>query len=459
MIQKIKAVRWPIVGRAFVWTAIWLAVFALEFIMSWSLAGKQPVIFGIIMVSVIIGSVCLAHAILNWHSGAWGSAMAALAVGIVAIAVHSTFNVSFWSSVATEINEQVMREKAANAARDIVAEKRKERYANSASGKSAAQIDAELKAMEFNDRWTWSKGCTDATASASRSFCTEYFMLKGQRDGAMEAGKLEGIVWNASTSVETEVKRNLAAAAHLFARWFGGEAEDWTGRIVVGVVLLIQLVLAFAFVIGYAPDRRQARATAAKLVEAPTLSKMEIKPPRAPLEPRRDVLAIMAGTPGNGGGGNVPDEPPPADSKPVEEPSSDLLRDATKMVAPDHPKPVLATADGAVTDDWKPNVKPRTKAERLEAVDVITRRWLDSGAATRCAIAYGSYGIHVYNAYSDWCASYHIKPVNPSHFGRSMRRLKVAFRKEANGVRYGLRVLNDHMSLAKAHAKMRRAAA
>ncbi len=102
--------------------------------------------------------------------------------------------------------------------------------------------------------------------------------------------------------------------------------------------------------------------------EAPTLSKMEIKLPRAHLEPR-NVHAIMAGTPGTGGGGIksspgegggwiVPsDEPPtpPADAKPVEEP--DHFRDITEKVTSAPAKPVL------VTEDWQP-APPVSKKER-----------------------------------------------------------------------------------------------
>jgi hypothetical protein len=382
MIAKLKDVRWPIVGRAFIWTAIWLAVFALEFIMSWALADKQPVIFGIIMVSVIIGSVCLAHALLNWHGGAWGSAMAVLAVGIVAVAVHATFNVSFWSGIVTEINEQVAREKAALTARAIVAEKRKERYAHSASGKSASQIDADLKAMEFDERWTRSKKCTDATVPASRSFCAEYFTLKGQRDGAVEAGNLEGIVWNAGTTVETEVKRNLAAAAHLFARWFGGEAEGWTGRIVLAVALLIQLVLAFAFVIGYAPDKRKTRQDRATAAEAPR--GMDITPravapaPRSPMKPwPHSAVALQTASvgqpplasklPGSGGTGSLPtDEPPspPGDVKPVTE--------AAPEPKPVTAGPVLVTEGGKSVQKSAPSAVPDQKVTQ-KVVDFPTK--------------------------------------------------------------------------------------
>lgn len=263
--------------------------------------------------------------------------------------------------------------------------------------------------------------------------------------------------WDTSTVVSTPMPE-----AGWASRMLGGVSKDevwWTDALMVFGLAFWALARMLALPLAIASMQGAVRkpAIAGPALHVPDVVQPAISPrPRAPLEPRKDVLAIMAGTPGTGGGGNIPDEPPspPADSKPVEEPAAEHFRDAAQMVSPDHPKPVLATADGAVTDDWKPNVKPRTKAERLEAVDVITRKWLDSGAAVRCAISAGSFGIHVYNAYSEWAASYGIKPVNPSHFGRSMRRLKVAFRKEAAGVRYGLRVIGQWG----VQAKQRRAA-
>lgn len=258
MLAYIKGIRWAIVFRAIIWTAIWCGVFGLVVKMSERLADKEPVIFGVIIVAAIVGSVSITHALLNWRHGAWGSSLAALLVGVFAITVHAALDTSYWSGIIDQINEQVIRERAVTEARDIVAEKRKQRYANYSVSKTAAQIEMDLKAAELNDRWRLSAGCTAVTSKPSQDFCRSYFELKSQHAAAKEASALE-TMWDAGTSVETQVRRNLAAAATLAARVLGGKAEEWTGIIVAALVVLIQLVLAFAFVIGYAPDKRSQK--------------------------------------------------------------------------------------------------------------------------------------------------------------------------------------------------------
>jgi hypothetical protein len=267
MMNSFKAIPWSRILRAVIWTAIWCGAFALVFMMSMSLAANQPVIFGIIMIAAIVGSVSLAHARINWHHGAWGSAMAALMVGVVGIGVHSALEGSFWSSVIDQINDEVRQEKAMIDARDLVANNRKQRYANSSVGKSVAQIQAEIEAKELDPAIARSKQCADITRIDSRKSCQELANLKVALAAAREAGNLESVVWGAGTTVEAQIKRNLGAVAVLASRLTGGSAEQWTGIIVTGLVVLIQLILAFAFVIGYAPDKRQRKPQEARKVE------------------------------------------------------------------------------------------------------------------------------------------------------------------------------------------------
>lgn len=120
---------------------------------------------------------------------------------------------------------------------------------------------------------------------------------------------------------------------------------------------------------------------------------------------------------------------PPADVKPVEE------------VFLDPPKnPPVAAKLQIVTEDWKrpEKTKPRTKAERLEAVDVITRRWLAAGTVIRAPF---NLGVPIYADYCRWCEEYGVTAVNDSHFGRSLRRLKIASKKKTKGVHYGLKLV------------------
>ena len=53
-----------------------------------------------------------------------------------------------------------------------------------------ATIKARLKAQQQNWRWTSTKHCTDATASASRAFCSQYFAEREKLGVAVAAARL-----------------------------------------------------------------------------------------------------------------------------------------------------------------------------------------------------------------------------------------------------------------------------
>ena len=53
-----------------------------------------------------------------------------------------------------------------------------------------ATIEARIKAQQQNWRWTSTKDCTDATASASRSFCTAYFAERERLGAAAATARL-----------------------------------------------------------------------------------------------------------------------------------------------------------------------------------------------------------------------------------------------------------------------------
>ena len=55
---------------------------------------------------------------------------------------------------------------------------------------SVASIEARLKAQQQNWRWTSTKQCTDATATASRAFCSNYFAERERLGTAVAAARL-----------------------------------------------------------------------------------------------------------------------------------------------------------------------------------------------------------------------------------------------------------------------------
>lgn len=426
--------------------AAWALAFGLSVLLAVQLhQHKFSIALGIAVLALILSAFGLVMARYCWRD----KDRTAATIGVVLWAAGATtFAITefgFWySSYKDNYAEDVQITKA-KTRQEGLKDAAWETLRTGETRAGSAELEARLRGARQHEAWLTSDKCTRAQPK-SRAFCQGYFELEAQLASAGKLEALETRLVGEQDATKQTVVHNVFAAADLLAENFDLSNRQAATIVVATIALMLMLsrdlLLVLASPFGGAVAARRALEAPEAIPAPPAISPR----PRAPLEPR-NVLAIIAGTPGSGGGGNVPDEPPPAaaDSKPV----ADHAREVAEMMPSPPAKPVL------VTEDWQPAVKPRTKAERLEAVDVITRRWLDSGAATRCAISAGSYGIHVYNSYSEWCADYHIKPVNPSHFGRSMRRLKVAFRKEAHGVRYGLRIIGKWGQIVK---QQRRAA-
>ena len=266
--SAIKSVNWALAWRRSIWTLVWAAMMALLVVMCLDLAANQPVIFGIVMLAAFVGSIGLAYTRISWQNGATGTAVAALVVSLLAICTHAFMEASYWSSVIDQINREVSAERAVDEARAVVAAKRTERYAASSNGRSVGQIEAEIKAAQTNPLFARTASCTDATAKDSREFCEGYWKLHAKLAAAKEADKLESVVWSAGTTVETTTKRNLAAIALLAANLFGGQPEQYTALIVITLVMFTQALLAFALVIGWAPEKARIDSTASKPSEA-----------------------------------------------------------------------------------------------------------------------------------------------------------------------------------------------
>jgi hypothetical protein len=242
---------------------------ALLVAMCLDLAHQQPVIFGIVMLAAFTGAIGLAYARHNFQAKAYGSAFAALIVGLLGIAVHGVLESSYWFSIIDEISAQTERQKAVDEARGVVIEKRKERYANSAIGKSVDEIKANIQSAKQHERWVSSAGCTNATVPESRAFCEGYYKLQADLAKAREAGSLEAVVWNATTNVEVGVSRDLAATAIRIAEYLSEDPRKWSGIIVLIIVAFVQAVLALAFIIGYEAGRTSQRAKCFWYLERP----------------------------------------------------------------------------------------------------------------------------------------------------------------------------------------------
>ena len=251
-------INWPRLWKRGLWTFFFACFLALVVFMSKDMANNQPVIFGIVILAAVVTAVAFVYARYSKE---------ALLIALCGLSVEIFLNASYWSSTIEDINATVIREKLAAEARSVVAEKRKERYAASASGKSTAQVEAEIKAAMQHERWTSSKGCTDATARESREFCRNYYLLQGDLAAAREAKGLEAIVWQTNIQVDY-IPRNLAKGAMFIASLTGISVETATNFAVIALVIFMQAGLACCLRVGYAPDREPPKSGVKKTAEA-----------------------------------------------------------------------------------------------------------------------------------------------------------------------------------------------
>ena len=426
MLQFFKEFNFALAVRRFVWTGVYIAMFGLIVLMSQSLAANQPVLFAIIILAAFVGSIGLVYARRSFQTGAWLTGFAALSLGIGGILVHTVLETSYWSSTIEQINADFQREHAVSEARAVVSDKRKERYENLAGVRTAPQLDALIAKERIDPLWTQTVQCTDATLPASREYCRNYLDLTAELEAAKEAGELESTVWSAATVIETSVNRNIASAAILAQKVFGGSVYDWTGIIVAMIVGFTQMLLALSLYVGYAPETRRKIAPAII--------------PRKPYTPSL-TLPVKYATPAVT---ETPEPPAPAPSPddggtPIAEPES--KPDGTEQ----QPQNVVNLYEPAVS-------KRDEKRRKKEIIDRQNRALVSSYVDERLDTASpsaeieltakggwkagGTAGDDIYTDFRRWCRDSNHHAVGRSHFGRFIGEF-VDRARNSKGVVYG----------------------
>jgi hypothetical protein len=436
MLSKLEQFNWAILFRRAVWTGVYIAMFGLIILMSQSLSDKQPVLFAIILLAAFVGSIGLVYSRRSFQTGAWLTGIAALMLGIGGIVVHTILETSYWSSTIEQINADFQRENAVMEARDVVSEKRRERYASLAGVRTSSQLSALIEKEKLNPIWTRSKGCTEVTLPDSRKFCDSYFDLVVEHEGAKDAGNLEAVVWGAATDIETKVNRNIASAAILAQRIFGGSVYDWTGVIVAVIVGFTQLLLALSLYVGYAPEKHRQIAPAIIIPRKPYTPSLTL-----PVKPEMQKAAESLQ--------KDPEPPAPAPSPdgggtPVAEPEA----------KPDgiEPEPTVT----AELYDFPAKEPPRTKKQRkhalrekqdrersqmigdfvYECLDVKSDAASLTKTKSKGYASGGTRGTVVYDAFVNWCHRNGAEVIDHSPFGRLIKQY-VDTAKAVKGVYYG----------------------
>lgn len=426
MLQSLKEFNWALAFRRVVWTGVYVAMFGLIILMSQSLSDKQPVLFAIIILAAFVGSIGLVYARRSFQTGAWLTGFAALSLGIGGILVHTILETSYWSSTIEQINADFQREHAVMEARDVVSGKRKERYENLAGIRTAPQLQALIAKERLDPLWSRSVQCTDATLPDSREFCRNYLGLTAEYEAAKEARELESTVWNAATVIETSGNRNIASAAILAQKVFGGSVYDWTGIIVAMIVGLTQMLLALSLYVGYAPEKRRyiAPAIIPRKPYAPSLT-LPVKT-AAPIV--TETPEPPAPAPSPDGGGTPLTEP---EDKPdgTEQPSRNVVNlydpPVSKRDEKRRKKELIDRQNRALVSAY---VDERLDTEAPSAQIVLTAKHGHQSGGTA--------GSDIYADFRRWCRDGDENPVGKSHFGRFIGEF-VDRARNSKGVVYG----------------------
>jgi len=433
MLQFFKEFNFALAIRRVVWTGVYIAMFGLIVLMSQSLAENQPVLFSIIILAAFVGSIGLVYARRSFQTGAWLTGIAALFLGIGGILVHTVLETSYWSSTIEQINADFQREHAVMEARDVVSDKRKERYANLAGIRTAPQLEALMAKERLDPLWGRSVQCTDATMPDSREFCGNYLELSAEYEAAKEAGELESTVWSAATVIETSVNRNIASAAILAQKVFGGTVYDWTGMIVAMIVGFTQMLLALSLYVGYAPEKRRPLAPAIVIPRKPYTPSLTLPvKPVAPAVTQKPEPPAPAPAPDDGG---TPVAEPEA------KPDGNEIKPKVTAELYDFPSKELPRTK----KQRKHAFREKQDRERSQLIGDFVYECLDVKSdeaklvKTKSRKGYasgGTKGSLVYDEFVAWCNRNGTEVIDCSPFGRLIKQY-VETARGVKGVYYG----------------------
>jgi hypothetical protein len=234
------------------------------------------------------------------------------------------------------------------------------------------------------------------------------------------ASRIEGLEKDRTSA--RAVKEVMPEAAWA-SRMMGGSEQLWNDILSALPLLFWMLArvaaapLAVAAMVGRRKEDIAPR-TAAKDKTPVTVDLTPASPVSAPAKPSPELAKLF----------QAPDtDPRPPASQPLPEakPVEAEIKPALRLVET-QPEPV----------------RPKTRAEREEAIDATTRKWV-AACAIPTPVGFATPSAQAYASYKAWCRSYKIEPLNRSWFGRSLARIGITVRKSAQGANYGLQITSE----------------
>jgi hypothetical protein len=234
------------------------------------------------------------------------------------------------------------------------------------------------------------------------------------------ASRIEGLEKDRTSA--RAVKEVMPEAAWA-SRMMGGSEQLWNDILSALPLLFWMLArvaaapLAVAAMVGRRKEDIAPR-TAAKDKTPVTVDLTPASPVSAPAKPSPELAKLF--------------QAPDTDPKP---PASQPLPEAKPVEA--EIKPALR-----LVETQPEPVRPKTRAEREEAIDATTRKWV-AACAIPTPVGFATPSAQAYASYKAWCRSYKIEPLNRSWFGRSLARIGITVRKSAQGANYGLQITSE----------------
>ncbi len=138
-------------------------------------------------------------------------------------------------------------------------------------------IEADIRALKHNSRWTGTKQCTDATASRSRTFCANYEQLRAELAVNIERSRNMLTVNNVAEEIKTLRARgagqNADHQANVLKRlvshvWPATDVGQVQMGLIVFVAIVVEILATFGLYLATGHSfERQPRASSVKKVE------------------------------------------------------------------------------------------------------------------------------------------------------------------------------------------------
>jgi hypothetical protein len=141
------------------------------------------------------------------------------------------------------------------------------------ASRPAGTIEGDMTAARVDRRWSTSSSCTDATASASRTFCAEYARHQGELATAKEAAVLDEKIRELSEKLETApAVRAANPQAEVIARLLHVAREDAEAWYALLFALAVEAAAMSVLVLAETATHHHQ---AAKSVEPPTVVQVQ----------------------------------------------------------------------------------------------------------------------------------------------------------------------------------------